>query len=229
MDLKSIEYLKTGNTRQKKAYTLLKELKIIEYLESYDPVITGTIPIGIDLPESDLDIICECKKHTALLQFDTGIKIREMKPAEYAFLKEMLYQAIFVEDENTVLPRTIIDHPDLKKYIEDFGRYDDFCLVAEQNENLAGAIWIRRIKGYGFVDNETPELSMAVLKDHRGKGIGKRLLETMIACLTNGRFKKVSLSIDKANFAYGLHKKYGFVDYHSFEKSIRMIRKMIHT
>ncbi|MGS0526432.1 DUF4269 domain-containing protein [Zobellia nedashkovskayae] len=25
---------------------------------------TGTIPIGIDLPESDLDIICECQNHS---------------------------------------------------------------------------------------------------------------------------------------------------------------------
>lgn len=328
MDLKSIEYLKTENTRQKKAYTLLKELKIVECLKNYDPVLTGTISIGIDLPKSDLDIICECKNHLAfektlkqhfgnhsdfqirtsfhyevkstiagfsfkgqkievfgqnkptekqhayrhmliekhilqergsefkrqvialkkqglpteaafaqllgltgnpylaLLKFDTTLIIREIKPREHAFLKEMLYQAIFVEDENTVVPRSIIEHPDLKKYIEDFGRSDDFCLVAEQNENLIGAIWIRRIKGYGFVDNETPELSMAVLKGHRGKGIGKRLLETMIARLTNGRFKQVSLSVDKANFAYGLYKKHGFVDYHSFEKSITMIRRM---
>ncbi|AUP81367.1 DUF4269 domain-containing protein [Flavivirga eckloniae] len=62
-DFTNIEYLKSGNERQKKAYQELKKLKIFEKLKTYDPILTGTIPIEIDLPESDLDIICECKDH----------------------------------------------------------------------------------------------------------------------------------------------------------------------
>jgi len=30
-------------------------------LQDFHPVLVGTIPIEIDIPESDLDIICECK------------------------------------------------------------------------------------------------------------------------------------------------------------------------
>ena len=153
--------------------------------------------------------------------------IREIKPIEYSFLNEMLYQAIFVADEAEVLPREIIKQPDLKKYIQDFGRIGDFCLVAEQNEKLLGAIWIRYIKGYGFVDNETPETSMAVLKGNRSKGIGKQLLTEMIDRLKNIQMKQVSLSVDKKNFAHGFYKKHGFVDYTTSEKSIIMIRKLI--
>ncbi len=155
--------------------------------------------------------------------------IREIKPIEYSFLKEMLYQAIFVTDKKVVLPREIIEQPDLKRYIQDFGQNGDFCLVAEKKEKLIGAIWIRFIKGYGFVDNETPELSMAVLNGHRGIGIGKQLLTTMIDRLKNKRIKRVSLSVDRENFAYEFYKKHEFVDYLVLENSIIMTKELIET
>ena len=152
--------------------------------------------------------------------------IREIKPSEYSFLKEMLYQAIFVADKEVVLPREIIEQPALIKYIRDFGQDGDFCLVAEQYGKLLGAIWIRLINGYGFVDSETPELSMAVLKEHRGKGIGKQLLVTMIEGLRNNRFRRISLSVDKENYAHRFYKSYGFADYFVSEKSIIMTREL---
>lgn len=60
---KNIEYLKHGNTRQQLAYAAIIGLRIFEILQPYNPMLTGTIPIEIDLPESDLDIICECENH----------------------------------------------------------------------------------------------------------------------------------------------------------------------
>lgn len=159
--------------------------------------------------------------------------IREIKPAEYLFLEKVLYQAIFVADKKVVLPREIIiiniEQPDLKKYIQDFGQDDDYCLVAEQYGKLIGAIWIRLINGYGFVDSDTPELSMAVLKGYRGKGIGKHLLTKMIDKLKSNRFRQISLSVDKENFAHRFYKKHGFVDYIGSEKLIIMTRELIET
>ncbi len=61
---RNIEYLKFGNERQKLAFSEIKKHKILEKLEKYNPLLTGTIPLGIDLPESDLDIICECQNHS---------------------------------------------------------------------------------------------------------------------------------------------------------------------
>jgi len=63
-DFTNIEYLTFGNERQREAHKQLNELKIFENLRNYTPILTGTIPIDIDLPDSDLDIICECKNHT---------------------------------------------------------------------------------------------------------------------------------------------------------------------
>lgn len=63
IDFTNIEYLKDGNSRQQKAYKALKALGIFEELQVYKPLLTGTIPIEIDLPESDLDVVCECDNH----------------------------------------------------------------------------------------------------------------------------------------------------------------------
>lgn len=63
IDFKKIEYLKVGNNRQQIAYNELVELNIFNDLEIYNPILTGTIPIEIDIQKSDLDIICECKNH----------------------------------------------------------------------------------------------------------------------------------------------------------------------
>ncbi|MGS0523868.1 DUF4269 domain-containing protein [Zobellia nedashkovskayae] len=68
-DFKNIAYLKSGNERQKLAYAEIKAIEILEKLKEYTPILTGTIPIGIDLPESDLDIICYCKDHSSFSAF----------------------------------------------------------------------------------------------------------------------------------------------------------------
>lgn len=62
-NFKNIDYLKQGNAKQQLAYKALNELGVFEKLKKFNPLLTGTIPIEIDLPESDLDIICECSNH----------------------------------------------------------------------------------------------------------------------------------------------------------------------
>lgn len=70
-DFKNIEYLKFGNERQRNAYFVLQELEIFDFLEKYNPILAGTIPIEIDLPESDLDIICECEDPISFAEYVT--------------------------------------------------------------------------------------------------------------------------------------------------------------
>ncbi|PLX11979.1 MAG: DUF4269 domain-containing protein [Marinilabiliales bacterium] len=61
MDFFDISYLQNGNIKQRKVYILLSELKLFENLQSFSPVLAGTIPINIDIENSDLDIICYSK------------------------------------------------------------------------------------------------------------------------------------------------------------------------
>lgn len=56
---KNISYLKSGNPKQRKVHQLLVDFKIVETLKNYNPLVVGTIPIEIDLEESDVDIILQ--------------------------------------------------------------------------------------------------------------------------------------------------------------------------
>ncbi|MDF2935256.1 MAG: hypothetical protein K0Q90_629 [Paenibacillaceae bacterium] len=55
-------YLAEGNARQQDAYRVLGELRVIEVLEKYHPVLVGTVPIDVDIAESDLDVICQVEE-----------------------------------------------------------------------------------------------------------------------------------------------------------------------
>lgn len=58
IDFEDIGYLKIGTERQQLAYHVLTKHAILEKLAAFQPILTGTIPINIDIPSSDLDISC---------------------------------------------------------------------------------------------------------------------------------------------------------------------------
>ena len=141
-------------------------------------------------------------------------EIREIKQDEYEFLREMLYEAIYFADENQKLPKSFVFEPHISKYVENFGRRGDFAFVLVIENELVGAIWTRifseTVASYGFVDEETPELSMAIMEDYRNKGFGNQLMAKMFEKLKASGVEKVSLSVDKRNRAVNLYRKFGF-------------------
>ena len=58
MEFDTIEYLKHGNAKQRQVYHLLTEQDIMSALLVFDPILVGTIPINVDIDNSDIDIIC---------------------------------------------------------------------------------------------------------------------------------------------------------------------------
>jgi hypothetical protein len=54
-----ISYLLNGSDKQRKTYDTLGKIEIFEILRKFNPILVGTIPIDIDIENSDLDIICE--------------------------------------------------------------------------------------------------------------------------------------------------------------------------
>lgn len=54
----NIEYLQHGSNRQRQAYSTLTNSQILSKLKRFDPILVGTIPINIDIENSDIDIIC---------------------------------------------------------------------------------------------------------------------------------------------------------------------------
>ncbi|TXK71706.1 GNAT family N-acetyltransferase [Mesonia sp. HuA40] len=140
--------------------------------------------------------------------------IRKLKTSESDFLANMLYEAIFIPEGTDPLPKEVIKDKSLSKYIENWGKDKfDIALVMELDNQLIGAIWGRLLtdenKGFGYVDDTTPELSMAVKNEHRNQGIGTKLIKAIASEYQKIGVEYLSLSVDKANNASNLYKRLG--------------------
>lgn len=80
--------------------------------------------------------------------------------------------------------------------------------------------------GYGWVAADIPELSMAVLPDHQGQGIGGALLDTVCALARMSGFPAVSLSVEDGNGAAKLYADHGFVSVGRNGDSDVLVRKL---
>lgn len=58
IDFTNLEYLRSGTDKQRETFVVLTENRVLDKLKGFDPILTGTIPIKIDIDTSDLDIIC---------------------------------------------------------------------------------------------------------------------------------------------------------------------------
>lgn len=65
---RDISYLLRGSPRQQAAFQALQSLGLFEALADYTPLLVGTLPLGLDLPGSDLDILCEVHDSQAFTQ-----------------------------------------------------------------------------------------------------------------------------------------------------------------
>ena len=77
-------------------------------------------------------------------------------------------------------------------------------------ENVVGAIWARIMNDYGHIDNDTPSLAMSIYKEYRGLGIGTSLLKQLLSVERLAGYSKISLSVQKSNYAVKMYKKAGF-------------------
>ncbi|CCX60304.1 putative uncharacterized protein [Blautia hydrogenotrophica CAG:147] len=137
--------------------------------------------------------------------------IRKMTVSEYPMLNDFLYEAIFIPDGIESPPRNIITSPELQIYVDRFGELkDDFALVAEVEKKVVGAIWVRIMNDYGHIDDKTPSLAISLYKEYRGQGIGTDMMKEMLSLLKAHGYKRVSLSVQKTNYAVEMYRKIGF-------------------
>ena len=137
--------------------------------------------------------------------------IREMKQEEYALLSAFLYEAIYIPEGAELPTRSVVSLPELQEYVVDFGtRKHDRALAAEVQGQIMGAVWVRIMNDYGHIDDDTPSLAMSVYQDYRGLGIGTALLKALLSDLKSQGYPKVSLSVQKANYAVKMYRTAGF-------------------
>jgi ribosomal protein S18 acetylase RimI-like enzyme len=68
---------------------------------------------------------------------------------------------------------------------------------------------------------------MSVLPDHRGQGIGARLLQELIDLLNEKGYKRISLSVQKANYAVRMYERAGFRAVRENDDEYIMVRDLL--
>lgn len=144
--------------------------------------------------------------------------IRPIEEFDQKLLWDMLFEMIyFPEGETKPDKEKLLRQPNIAKYVAGFGWQEcDTGFVAESDlREVVGAAWFRLFssnnQGYGYIDDNTPELGIAVIENHRGVGIGTRLLKTLIDKAKADGYPSISLSVDYRNIALRLYKREGFV------------------
>lgn len=159
--------------------------------------------------------------------------IRVAGREDEAFLRDMLYESLYVPEGEEPFSRDVLEEPFMKKYVEDWGRAGDLGYIAENSAGKPiGSIHIRYFdegnKGFGYVRDDIPEMGMALLPESRGQGIGTALMKSLFRGMKERAIQKVSLSVAPENAAaMKLYERFGFREVGVSGTSITMVADVI--
>ncbi|HKU59502.1 MAG TPA: GNAT family N-acetyltransferase [Gaiellaceae bacterium] len=118
----------------------------------------------------------------------------------------------------------------LTRYVDGWGRTGDAAVIAADGANRTGAAWFRRFTeaspGYGFVDAETPELTIAVVPSMRRHGLGQQLLDALLERAQAEGVAQISLSVQKASDAVAFYERNGFTAVGERGNALTMLRRL---
>jgi len=153
----------------------------------------------------------------------SGVVVRKGGAQDIRFLRDMLHHAYYWKER-----RPDAGPGPVQLYVKAFGRPGDNLVIALVDGFPVGAAWYRLFKavkpGYGFVDEKTPELAIAVVPNARGKGVGSALLDALLARARAAGHDAISLSVDKKNSgAIHVYEEHGFSRVAETDDSLTMV------
>jgi ribosomal protein S18 acetylase RimI-like enzyme len=135
--------------------------------------------------------------------------VRRADVKDVRFMRDMLHHAFYARESTF----TGEEEP-VYRYVIGWGREGDAGVIALDDGFPVGAAWYRLFSadepGYGFVDEGTPELAIAVVPSRRGRGIGELMLSSLLERAKTDGYGQVSLSVERHNPALRLYEKHGF-------------------
>ena len=156
----------------------------------------------------------------------SGVVVRKGGAQDIRFLRDMLHHAYYWKER-----RPDAGPGPVQLYVKAFGRPGDNLVIALVDGFPVGAAWYRLFKagkpGYGFVDEKTPELAIAVVPNARGKGVGSALLDALLARARAAGHEAISLSVDKRNSgAIHVYEEHGFSRVAESDDSLTMLCRL---
>lgn len=160
------------------------------------------------------------------------VSLRDARPEDAEFLTAMLLEAAnWNPDRRPLTIEELSAAPALVHYVAGWPRPGDDGIVAVTEDGApVGAAWVRQFSagdpGFGFVDGDTPELSVGVDPGWRGRGVGRALCTAVLEQARDSGVKQVSLSVETANRAITLYRGLGFVEYAGQGDAVTMLHRL---
>lgn len=144
-----------------------------------------------------------------------SFRVRPATQADGTFLADMIVEAANWRQGGARPRHDIIAHPDHSRYVSGWMRPGDAGFVAiDGNGEAVGAAWYRMLPrtdpGFGYVGTGVPELIIGVRPIWRAHGVGRALLQHLCAHARMQGFARISLSVERGNFASSLYRSEGF-------------------
>jgi ribosomal protein S18 acetylase RimI-like enzyme len=118
----------------------------------------------------------------------------------------------------------------LSRYVDNWGRPGDVAVIAHETGNRVGAAWLRIFDpdepGYGYVDDTTPELSVAVVPSRRRHGLGQELMDALLAAAREAGHEAVSLSVEADSPAVAFYERNGFERVREQDGGLVMLKRL---
>ena len=153
--------------------------------------------------------------------------IRPLTQSDEQLLWEMCYQALNIPRAGKALKEDTVNQPRFVRYVRQWGRVDDRGFVSTErgNERPIGAAWFRLLtgddKGFGYIDDATPELSIIVLPKYQGRGIGTKLMTVLLEEAIK-HYPAISLSVLSNNPVLRLYQRLGFIGVYKTDDILTM-------
>jgi len=150
--------------------------------------------------------------------------IRKGSSADVPFMRSMLAHAYAwrVNALEADIPLT--------RYVDNWGRDGDVAIIAHETGNRVGAAWLRLFPatapGYGFVDEQTPELSVAVVPSRRRHGLGQELMDGLLEAARVAGHSAVSLSVEADSPAVAFYERNGFEHVRDADGGVVMLKRL---
>lgn len=142
-------------------------------------------------------------------------RLRPAAPADGAFLGDMVVEAANWRPGAELPKHQVLTDPDHCRYVAGWMRPGDagFVALAPSGEAI-GAAWYRMFPrtepGFAYVGTGVPELIIGVRPMWRAHGVGRALLQQLCAHAREAGCGRISLSVERGNFAAVLYRSEGF-------------------
>jgi GNAT superfamily N-acetyltransferase len=142
--------------------------------------------------------------------------LRVIRPDDADLLPTFYYWTLYVQRSKSAPPVEILQQAPFLYYTQDWGREGDIGFLLENvaNNQVIGMTWFRQFyshhAGFGFINDQIPELTISIHPHYRGRGLGSQLLARLIQQARMEGFTGLSLSVHRHSPAIEFYQRHQF-------------------